>query len=318
MKYTLFAWGLMIISTSYCLADERVIARLNGHVITYSMLDLEVAKLVPRAFFHRSVPDERMKEVRKRALQSLIEAEMLHAEALSRGMRPDDGEVQKRIGNIRKKYPSQKDFDVMLQGRGLTEEVLAGMVKKEVLAEQLLKKEIDDRIDSDEGALRKFFEENREMFREPEKVRVFHITVGVDPSSTAEQWQAAAEKAEDLVRRIRAGEEFAGLASKYSSDAYRVKGGDLGLVHRGRLEPALEDVIFSLREGETAPPVKSMYGFHVMKAGERVPERMPEFSEARAGVEMKFSVSRKKELSEELLAYLRNKYLVEIVDLQFR
>ncbi len=79
----------------------------------------------------------------------------------------------------------------------------------------------------------------------------------------------ARAKAEDVLRQIRAGGDFAELAKKFSTDGSRTKGGDLGYFTRGRMVPEFEQTAFNLPTGQVSEPVKSEFGYHIIKVTDK-------------------------------------------------
>jgi hypothetical protein len=79
----------------------------------------------------------------------------------------------------------------------------------------------------------------------------------------------AKQKADDIMKRIRGGEDFAALAKKYSTDGSRTKGGDLGYFTRGRMVPEFEQTAFSSPVGQVADPVKTQFGYHIIKVTDK-------------------------------------------------
>lgn len=303
---------------SYVFSDERIIARVNDSNITSAELDLEISKIVPKTYFHKDMSGEKKKAVRLQAFENLKKREIIYTEAVIRGMLPDNEEVENRLNGAMKKFPDKKDFENALKNSGLTVDSFRKTIEKEMAEERLLKVEIDDKLVFTDEDLRKFYDSNKEKFFEPEKVRVFHIMIPVDPSSNAEERDKAKKLAEELAKRAKAGEDFSALATKYSKDAYRVKGGELGFIHRGRLEPEIEDIAFSLGEGEAGGPVKTMYGYSIVKAGERKAASPLSFDDAREKARKLLKDIRKKELMEGLMTLLFKKSRIEILDPEFK
>lgn len=318
LKKFMLAVSLGLLFAGACPAAEKVVARVNGSPVSSAELELETGRLSQVALYHRNTSEERMKAIRKEAFDNLVIRHMIYAEALSRGYREQPEEITGKLNSIRKKFASERDFEKALQTRDLTPESLRTALAREAMEERFLRAEIDDKAVPAGDELKDFFAANRQKFRAPEKLRVFNITVGVPPSAGAPEWERARERAEELVKRIRSGEDMSALARTYSTDAFRDKGGDLGLVHRGRLELPLEEVAFSLKEGETGGPVKTMYGYNILQVRERLPERDLDYEEAKPLVEKQFSVARKQELRDRLMAYLRGKYVIVIEDPAFR
>jgi peptidyl-prolyl cis-trans isomerase C len=131
----------------------------------------------------------------------------------------------------------------------------------------------------DEAAVKKFFDEHKNTF---ERVAARHILIRTagskvplrpgqpaepaDPAGKAKYDAQAKAKADDIVRRLKAGEDFGKIARAESDDTGSgAEGGDLGSFTRGRMVPAFEQAAFSLKEGEISQPVKSDFGWHVIQ-----------------------------------------------------
>lgn len=295
------------------LADQKVIAMVDDNAITAAMLDLETSKLIPMTYFHKSVSDDRKKAATQQAFKKLLQRELIYKEVSSQGKLPDSDVIDNRFDEVRKKFSSKKEFENSVKGSGLTVSEFRKMLEKEIVEERFLKSEVEEKAVPTEDRIRDYYEKNREKFREPDKVRVLHIMIPVDPSSKMEEWDRARELAFDLIRRARSGEDFSALAYQYSKDSYRVKGGDLGFVHRGRLEREIEDAIFNLKQGEISEPVRTMYGYSVVQAGERMPETLLLFEKVREMIRQELTATRKKELLENMTAFLKNKWKVQVL-----
>jgi peptidyl-prolyl cis-trans isomerase D len=112
-----------------------------------------------------------------------------------------------------------------------------------------------------------YYKDRANEFELPQRVRAAHILVRVPEVGGSEAEQKSRAKVEEIIRRARAGEDFAKLAREVSEDPGSAgKGGDLGYVARGELIPPLEQALFALKKGEISPgPVRSGFGYHAMK-----------------------------------------------------
>lgn len=127
------------------------------------------------------------------------------------------------------------------------------------------------------------YKERRREFEQPTRVRLAHILVRVPSVGGSEAEDKAREKAEAALRRVREGADFAQVAREVSEDpATALRGGELGLVAPGEQVPQFEQVAFGLKRGEVAGPVRTPYGYHVMKALEIVPGSKKELREVAA------------------------------------
>jgi len=104
--------------------------------------------------------------------------------------------------------------------------------------------------------------------------------------------------AKDIEKELAGGADFAELAKAKSEDpGSKDKGGDLGYFGRGVMDPAFEKVAFSLKIGETSAPVKSSFGYHIIRVEDKKPERTPTFEEVRNDVEKRVKKDKAKPAS---------------------
>jgi peptidyl-prolyl cis-trans isomerase D len=133
-----------------------------------------------------------------------------------------------------------------------------------------------------------YYTEHPAEFEQPKRVRAAHVLVRVPPVGGSEAENKAKARVEDVIRRAKAGEDFAALAREVSEDSANAQqGGDLGLVGTGELVPQFEQVAFALGKGEvSAAPVRTPFGYHAIKVldvreGGRTPfaEAKPQIAE---------------------------------------
>ncbi|MFP2907272.1 SurA N-terminal domain-containing protein [Pyxidicoccus sp. 3LFB2] len=121
-----------------------------------------------------------------------------------------------------------------------------------------------------EKEIKDYFEANRFVYQQPERIRARQVLVKLAPDATAEQKAQAKAKAEALRKDIAGGKDFATVARESSEDpGSKARGGDLGWVERGSWEPALADVAFALKAGEVTQPVETKFGVHLVKVEEK-------------------------------------------------
>lgn len=137
----------------------------------------------------------------------------------------------------------------------------------------------------DDADLRKYYADHKAEF---EQVSARHILirmqgsrVPVKPGQKDLTPEEALAKAEDLEKRIKAGEDFANLAAAESDDAgSAAKGGDVGFFHHGQMVPSFDQAAFALQVGQVSEPVRSDYGYHIIKV-----EAAKTFDDVKADVE---------------------------------
>ena len=135
-----------------------------------------------------------------------------------------------------------------------------------------------------EEAVAQAYEARKEEFREVARRKARHILMKVRPEAKPDDVAKAKNKAEGLLRRLRDGEDFAALAKKFSDDPNAADGGKLGAVARGELDPAFEKALFAMKAGEVKGPVKTPFGFHIIRLDAIEPERLRPLSEVKASL----------------------------------
>jgi len=132
-----------------------------------------------------------------------------------------------------------------------------------------------------EEDLHKLYEEQKASFGTPERRKISHILIAVEGSGEAAE-KAAQAKAESIRERLVKGEDFVKLAQEASSDSVSGKsGGDLGFLDKDAQEEAFTKAAESLNEGEISAPVKTSFGYHLIKLTQLVPAKIKSFEEVR-------------------------------------
>ena len=131
--------------------------------------------------------------------------------------------------------------------------------------------------------LRKRYEASKEDYKRPESAHILHILIKVDPSATPAEDGVAKAKAENIVKQLRAGAEFAKLAKENSGDpSSSGKGGDMGFVDRGMTVDPFDQAAFSIPLNTISDPIRSKeFGYHIIKVLERKPAGYRSFEEVR-------------------------------------
>jgi peptidyl-prolyl cis-trans isomerase D len=139
----------------------------------------------------------------------------------------------------------------------------------------------------DEAALRERYEQEKSRFVAPEQRQAAHILINVPAGANPAADKAAREKAARIAAQARApGADFAALARANSDDAgSKAAGGDLGLVGKGALAPEFEKALFSMQPGQVSDPVRTEFGWHVIRLGQVQAGRQEAFEQVRPTLE---------------------------------
>ncbi|MCH5276855.1 MAG: SurA N-terminal domain-containing protein [Desulfovibrionaceae bacterium] len=162
--------------------------------------------------------------------------------------------------------PSQQDIEAAYEERARLYAV-PPRVRLEYVA--LDPAQMSDPSGIDDAAVSAAYEARRDSFFVPERVRASHILILVPENASAEEISKAEDSIKAIEERIRGGEDFAAVARESSQDpGSAARGGDLDWFERAQMVPEFADAAFALKPGEMSGPVRSPFGFHLIKAAE--------------------------------------------------
>jgi len=122
-----------------------------------------------------------------------------------------------------------------------------------------------DTVTITEKEISDYYELSQERFKEPKKIKARHILFKLSSDASESEEAGAKEKALAILERAREGEDFSELARKYSQGPTASEGGDLGYFKRGKMVKSFEELAFSLKRGELGGPVRTEFGWHIIK-----------------------------------------------------
>ena len=134
-----------------------------------------------------------------------------------------------------------------------------------------------------------YYDENIENYFEDNAVHARHILFSLDKEAPPEKVEEALKKAQEVEAKAKAGEDFAELAKEYSDGPTAPKGGDLGFFTRNRMVKPFEDAAFALKAGEISEPVRTDFGWHIIKVEEVKEARTKELAEVEESIRLKLA-----------------------------
>jgi len=138
---------------------------------------------------------------------------------------------------------------------------------------------------ADRPRIERFYKENPVRYEQKARVSARHILVRVPEGAPAAQDDAARKKAEALADRLKKGEEFAAVAKEASEDpGSKDKGGDLGFFAPGAMAKPFEDAAFAMKAGEVSPPVRTRFGWHIIRVDAVEPARTVPLADVQAAI----------------------------------
>jgi len=143
------------------------------------------------------------------------------------------------------------------------------MQMNNLIARAVVQKSVEEKSGITDEKLKAHYEANKSDYQEGENVTASHILVKTEPEAKA------------LLEELKGGKDFAELAKEKSTGPSAPQGGSLGSFGRGRMVPDFEKVAFSLKAGEVSPPVKTRFGWHVIKVTEHTEGKQQDFEQAK-------------------------------------
>lgn len=163
--------------------------------------------------------------------------------------------------------------------------------------------QLAESVEVNEATLRTRYEARKENYRTPEQRRARHILIASEDGDDA----AAEKEANELLKQLEAGADFDALAKAHSDDPGSAQqGGDLGLFGRGAMVPAFEEAVFAMAEGEVRGPVKTPFGYHIIRLDEVRESQVRSFDEVRSRLEQDFRREQAEERFYDLAERLAN------------
>ncbi|RJQ23930.1 MAG: hypothetical protein C4560_00400 [Nitrospiraceae bacterium] len=249
---------------------DRVVATVNDEVITWSELRSIVA-LDGKGFLEKvpeSDKEAAVKGLERNFLNTLIDMRLQLQEARKKGLNVSDSEIEGAIADIKKKFDLSDDALMnSLEAEGMTPEDYRARLGEQILLSKVVHFEVKANIAVADREIEEYFNANKDRFGR-EKLRLRQIFFAA-PRNDFQKKDIEA-RANEIILRIKNGEDFSKLAGEFSEDSSRQFGGDLGYISRGVAMREVEHAAFSLKTGEVSAPFWSPAGLHIIKLEDRV------------------------------------------------
>lgn len=205
-------------------------------------------------------------------LDTLIVSEIIAEEAEKNDIKIDEEELQKLYEeNHLKMMKEDEDYKKTIEENKIDEDFIKGQMRKDLIGHQY-KMFYLDKIEITDETAKTFYDENSQLFN-PEEIKASHILLDEE------------DEARDIIKKLEEGEDFAELAKQYSTEPIaKETGGDLGYFSKdANLVPEFKEAAFALEVGQISEPVKTDFGYHVIKV-EDIKREHKEFEEVKEGI----------------------------------
>src|SRR5271154_7205420 len=249
---------------------EEIIARVNNDVITmsdYQKADEQLREEV--AHDCQGCPQDKLlaafKDQQKDLLRGLIDQSLMVQRAKDMGISVES-DVIKRLDDVRKQngLASLEDLEKAVEGSGLAWEDYKTTIRNGLLTQEVVRREVGSHINIPNDEVKQYYDAHPQEFTRPEQVVLYEIFLSTEGKSP-EEIESVQKKAEDLLNRVKKGDDFSEIAKRYSEGSTAKDGGDLGTFQRGQLSPQLEEVVFKMEKNQITDVIQTKTGFEILK-----------------------------------------------------
>jgi peptidyl-prolyl cis-trans isomerase C len=299
---------------------DTVIAKGKGVEVKRGQLDEAVQNFkVNAAAQGKTIPPSQTGMIETAVLDHLVQTQILTSRATDAEKAKAKEDAITSLKEAKTNAPSEEMFNAQLTAMGTSEEQLLKTMAEQATAEAVVLRELN--INITDADVKKFYDDtnNAAKFKQPEMVRASHILLMTqDPKTKQELSQAEKDakrkKMEGLLKRARAGEDFAGLAREYSEDpGSKDKGGEYTFP-RGEMMPEFESAAFALKPNEISDIITTPFGYHIIKLSEHIPAQKVAFDKVAPRIKSHLAQQEVAQLAPDFLAKVRKEADVKILD----
>ena len=242
---------------------DAIIAVVNNEVITRQEL-VERLQIVERRMKNQGIALPPPAEFQRQLLERMIVDRAQMQLAKESGIRVDDVMLDRAVARIAEQNKmSMQEFRTQLEREGTPFARFREEIREEIIMQRLREREVDNKIQITESEVDNYLAEQGAP--QGQEFQLAHILVRIPENATAEQIAERRRRAEEVLRQVKSGGDFAKIAATYSDANDALSGGDIGWRNQDRLPQLFLDAIAELKQGEVSSIVKSANGFHILK-----------------------------------------------------
>ena len=286
-----------------------VLARVNGQEVKKTDFDMLVKDM---ELGQGPIPAERRDEVLRATLDRLITYNLLSQEAKARNVTCTDAEIDQRLKEMQGQFPNEEAFKKALAERNMSVERLKSDTRNDLVISKMMDSEVSAPPTATDADARVLREEPRQV-QAGGTVRASHILIRVDEKADEAAKKKARAQIDTLLKRAKAGEDFAALAKANSQDGSASQGGDLNYFARGQMVPQFDQAAFALKTGDVSNVVTTQFGYHIIKVTDHKQESTVPLEQVNDRVKQFLTGQKKQEKADQFIAGLKQKAKIEVL-----
>jgi len=289
-------------------ALDTVVVTVNGVAIMQSDLSNEIKHQLKMMLVPTEILTGEMRfEMRRKAIDVLIERQVVSDRIAFKKITVKDDEIYKRMQEIARREGTNVEgfISMVMVKEGVGPEELKKRIGMEMCFDKLIMIEAGAKaFKVKEAEAKRHYDKHIDNFKTPALVRASHILIKIEESGKSAEAKAKV-KVGDIMKQVRRGIDFSMLVTRYSDDeATRKIGGDLGFFTEENMMPEIVEAAFGLIPGEVAEPIKMPYGYHIVKVTDRKEGKQISYDQARDGIVKWLEGEKKRGFSAQYVAYL--------------
>lgn len=248
---------------------DRVIAIVNDEAVTQYELD-DARRVVQQQLRQQKVQPPAADVLNKQVLERLITQRALLQQAKEDGVKIDDSQVERAIQRIATENKlSAEEFRKVLAQENIPYAKYRDDIRNEMVVQRLREREVDSKIQVSDAEVDQYLATLKAQNAGETEYRLAHILVTVPEQASADQIEIRRRRAEDALRSIRSGADFAQVAAAFSDSTDALQGGNLGWRSGARLPTVFADTVREQKVGTVSGVLRSAAGFHIVKLLEK-------------------------------------------------
>jgi len=248
---------------------DRVIAVVNDEAVTQYELD-DARRVVQQQLKQQKVQPPPADVLDKQVLERLITQRALLQQAKEDGVKIDDSQVERAIQRIATENKlSAEEFRKLLAQENIPYAKYRDDIRNEMVVQRLREREVDSKVQVSDAEVDQYLATLKAQNAGETEYRIAHILVTVPEQASAEQIENRRQRAEEALRSIRSGADFAQVAAAFSDSNDALQGGNLGWRSGARLPTVFADTVREQKVGTVSGVLRSAAGFHIVKLLEK-------------------------------------------------
>jgi peptidyl-prolyl cis-trans isomerase C len=225
-----------------------------------------------------------------------------------------DEEVAAELARVQKNFGSEEEMKKQIEASGQSLDKVKGNIANQLRARQWIDAQVKGQDAVADTEAEEFYKANPEKFKQPEQVRASHILVSVAADAKPATVQEKEKAAQAILERVKGGEDFAKLAGEVSEDpSAKENSGDLNFFTRDQMVKEFAEAAFGMKKDEvSAAPVRSQFGYHIIKVTDRREPETVTLESARSKVVAFLQRTKKQKAVQEFVKDMREKAQVKV------